>query len=274
MEVSHLIEYRCACGKLLFKGLLLISMIEIKCKRCGETRLIHEINDGLIGPSSFGILLDLNGSIVQASQNAASALGYKLNELFSMYVNQLNPSMALPFYKRLRQTCADHGRQNWITDAFYRAKNGSLVTLSTRFKFLEINNAPYTFLTLEITPPSADSRRSDEPRFGSYPDEIFFEIDANGFCTNISKTADTALGYKPEYLLGKPLYDFCPALRGNEKDARPMCVRNAGKPFEVMHNVFIGRDGLEKPLESHFVCDYKNNGFAGYRVYSWMKTPA
>ena len=29
-------EYRCSCGKLLFKGLLGASIVEIKCKRCNN----------------------------------------------------------------------------------------------------------------------------------------------------------------------------------------------------------------------------------------------
>jgi len=27
-------EYRCGCGKLLFKGLVLKGVVEVKCKRC------------------------------------------------------------------------------------------------------------------------------------------------------------------------------------------------------------------------------------------------
>lgn len=38
---AELSEYRCTCGKLLFKGVLFLSAIEIKCKRCGEIRRIH-----------------------------------------------------------------------------------------------------------------------------------------------------------------------------------------------------------------------------------------
>ncbi len=38
---AELPEYRCTCGKLLFKGVLFFSSIEIKCKRCGEIRVIH-----------------------------------------------------------------------------------------------------------------------------------------------------------------------------------------------------------------------------------------
>ncbi|MBY0294233.1 Com family DNA-binding transcriptional regulator [Patescibacteria group bacterium] len=35
-------EYRCACGKLLCKGLLLMGTIEIKCRRCGTLQTFEE----------------------------------------------------------------------------------------------------------------------------------------------------------------------------------------------------------------------------------------
>ena len=29
-------EYRCSCGKMLFKAQLFLSVVEIKCKKCGS----------------------------------------------------------------------------------------------------------------------------------------------------------------------------------------------------------------------------------------------
>jgi len=42
MENSLLKEYRCACGKLLFKGFLANAVIEIKCKRCEKVNLFEK----------------------------------------------------------------------------------------------------------------------------------------------------------------------------------------------------------------------------------------
>lgn len=33
-------EYRCDCGKLLFKGLLVKGIVEIKCKRCQDIKRV------------------------------------------------------------------------------------------------------------------------------------------------------------------------------------------------------------------------------------------
>ncbi len=42
MENSHLKEYRCNCGKLLFKGSLVSAVVEVKCKRCEKVNLFEE----------------------------------------------------------------------------------------------------------------------------------------------------------------------------------------------------------------------------------------
>lgn len=36
MSSTLLTEYRCSCGKLLFKGLLCQCVVEVKCRRCGS----------------------------------------------------------------------------------------------------------------------------------------------------------------------------------------------------------------------------------------------
>lgn len=42
--VKELTEYRCQCGKLLCKGSLFLSEVEIKCKRCGKlTKFVQQL---------------------------------------------------------------------------------------------------------------------------------------------------------------------------------------------------------------------------------------
>ena len=40
MKFAPLNEFRCKCGRLLFKGVLLTCKLEIKCKRCGGIKTI------------------------------------------------------------------------------------------------------------------------------------------------------------------------------------------------------------------------------------------
>ena len=44
-DSKMLIEYRCQCGKLLFKGFLLMGVIETKCKRCGQIKIFQDFDE-------------------------------------------------------------------------------------------------------------------------------------------------------------------------------------------------------------------------------------
>lgn len=74
----HLIEYRCNCGKLLFKGLIYISTVEIKCKRCGVTRVFR--GSSCESTHSFMLVVDNGGRVVDACD------GIMLFELSRQYV--------------------------------------------------------------------------------------------------------------------------------------------------------------------------------------------
>lgn len=67
------IEYRCQCGKLLCKGSLFLSSVEIKCKRCGKLTCFEEslpthvshiflVRDGEEPPVDIGQAKAYNGN--------------------------------------------------------------------------------------------------------------------------------------------------------------------------------------------------------------------
>lgn len=68
-EPNSLIEYRCACGKLLFKGVMFMSVVEIKCKRCGETLTFR---DNARGARSFMLVVDGGGRVVNSCKGIAA----------------------------------------------------------------------------------------------------------------------------------------------------------------------------------------------------------
>lgn len=44
METCPFKEFRCNCGKLLFKGVLIASVVEIKCLRCRAINTLHGLS--------------------------------------------------------------------------------------------------------------------------------------------------------------------------------------------------------------------------------------
>lgn len=92
-----LIEYRCDCGKLLFKGFMLVSVVEIKCKRCGKTKTFR---DTMRGIRSFMFIVDDGGVIVDACEGVA-VLGYDREHALGKSVSQLLPLVRDSHYQEI-----------------------------------------------------------------------------------------------------------------------------------------------------------------------------
>lgn len=81
-------EYRCRCGKLLFKGTIILSTIEVKCKRCGSTETFHY--EEPTAPVSFTVTLDGGGIIVDACR-AVLCAGWERQALIGKHFSTLFP---------------------------------------------------------------------------------------------------------------------------------------------------------------------------------------
>jgi PAS domain S-box-containing protein len=81
MDILFLNEHRCQnCNKLLFKGIFIDSIVEIKCSRCGtinkkdSRKLNYHFNQYLLKTNGLGDIISISGS-------ASDMLGYTEKEL-------------------------------------------------------------------------------------------------------------------------------------------------------------------------------------------------
>lgn len=81
-------EYRCACGKLLFKGFLLFSVVEIKCKRCGSVGVFDGRDEET--PVSFTVKIDEAGNIIDTCR-AVLCAGYQRRSLIGKHLSEVFP---------------------------------------------------------------------------------------------------------------------------------------------------------------------------------------
>ncbi len=116
MDQHPLTEYRCACGKLLFRGLLLLSVVEVKCKRCGTLKLFRdpsftntstsvrasadksagrEVSPG--APVSFVLTIYDDGRVYDACRTAEYVLAYPRETLLKMSIDELCPRLRESF---------------------------------------------------------------------------------------------------------------------------------------------------------------------------------
>jgi phage FluMu protein Com len=94
-------DYRCTCGKLLFRGLILTGGVEVKCKYCKNIQTIDGLTGKLSTDARYLLFLDEKGHIVQASSTAKKHAGFEPIELVGMYVADLLLLLEPSFYNAL-----------------------------------------------------------------------------------------------------------------------------------------------------------------------------
>ena len=124
MESFQLTEYRCKCGKLLFKGLVVLGVVEVKCRRCGAllrkehlesgTHICIKCNDSLKIQSASKHLRDMCGSNV---------IGKQLGAIFPVLHDK---SEHVKVLKEKRSAYV-------IPDNTLLLKNGAKVSVKSRF---------------------------------------------------------------------------------------------------------------------------------------------
>ena len=104
METIPLREYRCECGKLLFKGLLFLGVVEIKCKRCGKMPAMEQFDPGI-----FALVeCDEAFLITAVSGHLRDVFGYEHDELLGKQAG-----VVLPFLRdadAVRTNAREEGR--------------------------------------------------------------------------------------------------------------------------------------------------------------------
>ena len=92
MDKIFLNEHRCKCGKLLLKGVFFDSVLEIKCKKCGEISKIGSIK--LVDDAThYLLIINDKGIISNASDSACRILGYTYEKLIGKNFTLVNPTM-------------------------------------------------------------------------------------------------------------------------------------------------------------------------------------
>lgn len=81
-------EWRCDCGRLLFKGEFMVGIIEVKCPRCKNIVYLQEYNAFTAGKDSFMVLLDPSGIIMSATAGVRGLLGFTPEEIIGSNINE------------------------------------------------------------------------------------------------------------------------------------------------------------------------------------------
>jgi len=94
LKSKNINEWRCECGKLLFKGAFLAGLLEVKCSRCKRMVYLQQFNSYTAQRQSFMATLSSEGTILTVSRGIEDILGYQQEALIGKnFIEYINPNL-------------------------------------------------------------------------------------------------------------------------------------------------------------------------------------
>ncbi len=206
---SH--EWRCSCGRLLFKGAFVAGIIEIKCPRCKRIVYLQEYNTFPSGRESFMAVIDLDGRISTLNGEVNSVLGYQEPDLIGKNLADLiqpEARTSLSFWLDKIQEVSSTENPNVVGTTKLKNQQGDFVQVALVAKHIILEGRPMIFLIIE-NDETALQRYSEQ--FVNYSTknprnqrEIWdFVVQKDG--TVIESSGTSSLGYAKNDLINKSI---------------------------------------------------------------------
>jgi PAS domain S-box-containing protein len=143
-------DQRCVkCKKLLFRGLLGLGIVEVKCSRCGHVSMLHSF-DQLLRSKTGAYVLVYNpaGRVIVTSASASEVLGYSSEEFCTLKIQSISPRNQIPVLdehaslKALEYWQQHHN--NLGETMSHLRKDGSYIEVNARFYPVASHDSYYT----------------------------------------------------------------------------------------------------------------------------------
>lgn len=122
---------------------------EIRDRQAENWRLAL-YRDALDIISTYNLFIQANGDLIEASESTAKILGYDLDELKAMKLQDLDTSLDLNVWQEHWQTLQQQTYVEMLT--YHRRKNGENVSIQLTIAYLPQHNVAYAYAVL-YTPP-------------------------------------------------------------------------------------------------------------------------
>jgi len=277
-------EYRCACGKLLFKGMLMLSQLEIKCRYCGSLRVIGEKYEEL-SKNQYAFLAaistedagkdDPSPYIVDVADSALDILGWKREELIGREVKSLDPLMASDAYGNLWKLIVARKFQPLTLDVYQPKKGGGFVKSRARTIFQHAKDTIYllTIFDLLENPSVPKALPLDTIEVEKIFCPFVLEINRDGICDTVSYEFASLLGYVMTEIINRPLTNLYPKNMVSKHAEYLHEMIDSRTSFRIAKNVFESKNGQKHSFDTFFTIRYGDNGiFNGFTVTLWPAT--
>jgi PAS domain S-box-containing protein len=141
-------DYRCECGKLLLRGLILTGEIEVKCRYCKRVEVIRGLTGSLSSDLRYVLFLDEKGIIIRASSSAEKHLGITQSELAGTHISDHMVMLESSFYKTMWEELTEYGTTG-LFKTLQRSSDKSLAPITIDARAITATNATYMVFTVE-----------------------------------------------------------------------------------------------------------------------------
>lgn len=272
--ISH--EYRCSCGKLLFKGMAFTSMIEIKCRSCGK---INQIS-GMLGEpiedrqNCFTYLLDRQGIIKDVSESIEKILGYSVGEVMGKSIFEFSQKTNREAYTRIYDSLVSSNSDVFCqVNPVYRSKKGEDLKFKVSFRVFKNGEEKLLFCVADLSSDDYQyhSAEIDKAKEVDILCEIYCEISPEMIVVHAGGHGGGFLGYGGDETIGKKIFEFI-APREIQKTYEFHQEAIKREQFFRMQGLkMIKKGGEYEELDLYFTPNYNDAGkFVGYKIMGWL----
>ena len=272
MDTLFLNEQRCACGKLLLKGIFFDGTLEIKCKKCGA---INKIGSIKLADDDNHYLLIINdkGIIVNVSTSACKILGYTHEELIGLHFTKINTTAPKNINDKFFGSESILNEDNYFQlDTFHQSKSGNKIPVSVHLKLYQPSGKEKLLLASVELINNKNLINNTDSKFINNACDFYLDIDKNGIIERMSKIVKEFLGFSQDEIIGKNYFDLIPDEIKNESKKTYEYFLDKEQPYRVISDSKKDKNNKIIYDEIYFTPNYNDMGkLVGYRVLIWVK---
>jgi phage FluMu protein Com len=150
-EVSE--DFRCACGKLLFRGMILSGAIEVKCRSCKRIETIQSFSGSAGDKERYVLVLDAEGKLLRFSASTPGILGYSVGQMSEKRASDILVMLSSEFYSSLWEVLSSKAPTIFLFHSLQRHRDQSLSPVEIEAQYLPSAEGAVIFTVRKKGPP-------------------------------------------------------------------------------------------------------------------------
>ncbi len=245
------------------QGAILTSQDTTERKKAEEeikklSSAVEQSNDGIV-------ICDLEENLIYTNNSFAKMHGYSPKEIIKMKVLDLhNDEQKKEVKKKLQQI---RTKGEWIGELYHTKKDGTVFPTQMSITLLKDDKGKVTSMLAICRDISEhkfveEALKTSEERYRELWDDApvaYHILDKKGIITSVNHTEAKMFGYKPEEMIGKPIFDFILSEQKEEAKKR-FLLKIAGKSIpEAKDRIYVTKDGKNFHVNIDDIFEYDSN---------------